>query len=124
VSVAPEDPRLARLTAICLDLPEAVCEAKGQHAAFQVRGKTFAYFLDDHHGDGKVALTCRVAPGLHEALLASGEERFFKPAYLGARGWIGIRLDLGPIDWIEIGDFVADSYRFIAPKRLVAELDH
>src|SRR5262245_44468631 len=100
-----EDPRLERLTAICLELPEAVREPAGQHAAFLVRGKKFAYYLDDHHGDGRVALTCRVSPGQHEALRDSGDKRFFVPAYLGPRGWIGIRLDLGSIDWIEIGDY-------------------
>jgi predicted DNA-binding protein (MmcQ/YjbR family) len=123
VSASSADSRLQQVTTICLDLPEAACEANGQHASTKVRGKTFAYFLDDHHGDGRVALTCRVAPELQEALLASNEDRFFKPAYLGARGWIGVRLDLGPVDWAEIADINADSYRLAAPKRLAAELD-
>ena len=123
MSATSADSRLQQVTTICLDLPEAVCETKGQHASFTVRGKTFAYFLNDHHGDGKIALTCRVAPELHAVLLESGEDRFFKPAYLGARGWIGIRLHLGPVDWAEIADFIADSYRLIAPQRLAAQLD-
>jgi predicted DNA-binding protein (MmcQ/YjbR family) len=123
MSAVPADPRLQQLAVVCLNLPEAVCKAKGQHASFAVRGKTFAYFLADHHGDGKIALTCRVGPELQEALLASGADRFFRPAYLGARGWIGVRLDLGPVDWTEVADFVADSYRLIAPKRLATQLD-
>src|SRR3954468_8626098 len=101
MSATSADPRRQRLTAICLDLPEAVGEAKGQQVSFTVRGKTFAYFLADHHGDGKVALTCRVSPELPAALLTNGEERFFRPAYLGPRGWIGIRLDLDSVDWTE-----------------------
>jgi hypothetical protein len=53
----PEDRRLVRLTKICLTLPEATRDLCGQHAAFQVRKKTFAWFLNDHHGDGIVAVT-------------------------------------------------------------------
>jgi phosphoribosylglycinamide formyltransferase-1 len=105
-----EDPRLTQPAEICQALPGAVREEKGRHAVFLVRGRTFAYFLDDHHGDGVVAVTCRAMPGEQEVLLTSGAERFFKPAYLGARGWIGIRLDLGPVDWDEVGDVVADSH--------------
>ena len=111
-----EDARLIRLTAICLGFPEAVREEIGRHAAFLVRGKKFAYYLDDHHGDGIVAVTCRAIPGEHEALLASHDPRFFQPAYLGPRGWIGLRLDLGMIDWDEVADFVADSYWLAADK--------
>jgi predicted DNA-binding protein (MmcQ/YjbR family) len=105
-----EDLRLARLSEICLALPGATRQELGEHAAFLVRGRKFAYFLSNHHGDGRIAVTCRALPEEQEALLALGEERFFKPAYLGPRGWIGIRLDLDPVDWDEVADFVTDSY--------------
>ncbi len=59
----PEDPRLTRLSKICLALPETTRSYNGQHASFLIRKKTFAYFLNDHHGDGIVALTCKVLPG-------------------------------------------------------------
>lgn len=61
---APEDERLACLTEICLALPEATRRHTGQHAAFSGRDKTFAYFLNDHHSDGVVALSCKAAPGV------------------------------------------------------------
>jgi hypothetical protein len=64
-----EDPRLARLTEIALALPEATRQIYGSHAQFLVRKKTFAYFLDDHHGDGIVGVTCKVIPGENEALV-------------------------------------------------------
>ena len=114
---APEDPRLLRLSEICLALPGAAREAMGEHAAFLVRGKKFAYFLFNHHQDGRIALVCRALPEEQEALLAMGEERFFKPAYLGPRGWIGIRLDLDPVDWEEVADFVAESFELAAASR-------
>ena len=99
-------------------LPEARRDYNGQHAGFQVRKKTFAYFLNDHHGDGMVAVTCKVLPGDNDALVKASPERFYIPAYLGPRGWVALRLDLGEIDWEEVGELVRGSYRLIAPKRL------
>jgi hypothetical protein len=59
-----EDPRLVRLSKICLALPEVTRRYNGQHASFLIRKKTFAYFLNDHHGDGIVALACKALPGI------------------------------------------------------------
>jgi predicted DNA-binding protein (MmcQ/YjbR family) len=114
----PADPRLERLSAMCLDLPEATREITGRHAAFRVRGRTFVYFLDDHHGDGIIGLNAKAAPGAAEMLIAEGPERFYRPAYLGHRGWVGVRLDTGAVDWDEVAGLVVDSYRLCAPKSL------
>ena len=100
-----EDRRLIRLTEIGLALPEANRECHGQHASFTVRKKKFAYYLDDHHGDGIGAVCFRTDPGENEALLATDATRFYRPAYIGPRGWIGLRLDVGEIDWEEVADF-------------------
>jgi len=116
-----DDPRLARISDICLALPEVTREDNGPHSSFAVRKKKFAYFLDDHHGDGKLALCWRATPG-QETLLESEPDRFFSPAYLGSRGWLAVRLDLGEIDWEEISDFVDQSYRLTAPRGLLATL--
>jgi hypothetical protein len=117
-----DHPCLIRLTEIALALPEATHECHGQHASFTVRKKKFAYYLNDHHGDGIVSVCFRTEPGENEALLAADTSRFYRPAYIGARGWIGLRLDLGEIDWEEVADFVTDSYRMTAPKRLAARI--
>jgi hypothetical protein len=74
-----EDPRLVRLTGICLALPEASRDYNGQHASYLVRKKTFAYYLDDHHGDGIVALACKVLTGDNARLAASDPARFYLP---------------------------------------------
>jgi predicted DNA-binding protein (MmcQ/YjbR family) len=114
---------LPRLRAICLALPEATERPSGQHAAFLVRKKTFVYFLDDHHGDGRLALNCKTSPEMRELLLGSDPARYFIPPYLGHHGWIGVYLDLAAAtDWDEVADLVIDSYRLIGPKRLVAQL--
>src|SRR5437763_17173979 len=117
---AAADPRLARLTAICLALPEATRRDLGRHASFLVRKKTFAYYLDDHHGDGIVAVCCKVALGENADLAAADPARFYLPAYIGPRGWVGLRLDVGEVDWDEVAGLVVDSYRLVAPKRLAA----
>ncbi|MFI5459786.1 MAG: MmcQ/YjbR family DNA-binding protein [Isosphaerales bacterium] len=117
-----EDRRLIRLTEICLALPESTRECCGDHASFAVRTKKFVYYLDDHHGDGIVSVCFRTEPGENEVLLSSDATRFYSPAYIGPRGWVGLRLDLGEIDWEEVSDFVTDSYRLAAPKRLAARV--
>ena len=119
---AKEDRRLTRLTKICLALPEASRNILGRHAAFVVRKKTFVYFLDNHHGDGIVGLNCKVGPRDNQALVAAQPGRFYMPAYIGSRGWVGLRLDVGVVDWDEVSELVADSYRRIAPKNLAAQV--
>ena len=88
---------------------------------FLVRGKTFAWFLDNHHGDGRLALCCKAAPGDQDILVTADTVRFFRPPYVGQHGWIGARLDRDP-DWAELAALIRDSYRLIAPKRLAASL--
>jgi predicted DNA-binding protein (MmcQ/YjbR family) len=117
---APSEDLLDRLTGICLALPEAERLAGGQHARFLVRDKTFAYYLNDHHGDGIIAVCCKAPPGMSAAMIDADPVRFLRPAYLGARGWVSLRLDLGTVDWSEVAELVTDSYRLTAPKRLAA----
>jgi phosphoribosylglycinamide formyltransferase-1 len=119
---AAADPRRERLTDICLTFPEAVCEAcghRGEHAAYRVRKKIFAYYMKDHHGDGKICVAAKVAPGDNKALVAAQPRRFYMPAYIASRGWVALRLDLGKIDWDEVKELVGGSYRLTAPKRLL-----
>jgi YjbR len=90
-----QDSRLARITEIALSLPEATRKIYGSHAQFLVRKKTFAYFLDNHHGDGIVAVTCKVLPGDNKALAKARPARFYLPDYLASKGWVALRLDMG-----------------------------
>jgi phosphoribosylglycinamide formyltransferase-1 len=95
------------------------------HWSYAVRGKKFAYYLDDHHGDGRVAVTFRAAPGEQARLVAADPARFFVPAYMGVHGWAGLRLDTGPVDWDEVERFVTDSHAFVALKpRPVQRTEH
>jgi len=114
------DHRLTRLTKICLAMPETTRRMMGRHAGFYVRKKTFAYFLDDHHGDSIVGINCKVLPGDNTALIASNPAKFYMPAYIGSRGWVGLRLDAGEVDCDEVEELVTHSYRLVAPKRLAS----
>lgn len=118
----PEDPRLVRLTKICLAFPEASRERMKSHAAFRVRKKVFVYFLSDHHGDGIVSICCKALPGDNKLLVQSDPRRFYLPAYIGSRGWIALRLDVGKIDWEEVSEIVALSYKLTAPRTLAARV--
>jgi phosphoribosylglycinamide formyltransferase-1 len=88
-----------------------------------VKGKKFAYVSNDHHGDGKIALLVKISGADEQTqLIENDPSRYYRPAYFGD-GWIGIRLDLGDTDWDAVGDWLARSWRSIAPKRLTGLID-
>jgi predicted DNA-binding protein (MmcQ/YjbR family) len=112
-----EDVRLARMTEICLALPKVEREAMGTHVGFKVEKKVFAYFLNDHHGDGIVGMWCKVMPGENGALIAANPKRFYMPAYVGPRGWVGLRFDVGRVSWKEVEELVRGSYELVTAKK-------
>ncbi len=116
------DTHLARLATLCLALPQATSSG-GQHTKFSVQGRTFAYHLVDHHGDGRVALCCKGPADENVLLVTSDPRRFFIPPYIGPKGWFGLDLEASDIDWGEIRARVVQSYRIVAPKRLWALVD-
>jgi hypothetical protein len=119
---ATRDP-LAEVRRICLALPEVIERPSHGSPAFFVRGKkTIVMFVDDHHGDGITGIWCAAPDGAQEALVAEEPDRFFRPPYVGGRGWLGVRLDRDP-DYDELAAIIEDAYRCIAPKSLVARLD-
>ncbi|TDD62120.1 MmcQ/YjbR family DNA-binding protein [Actinomadura darangshiensis] len=110
---------LERVREICLSLPEVAEKPFGGHTApsFRIRDKLFVMTSEDG-----LYLTFKAGPGVQDALVSEAPERFFVPKYVGAKGWVGARLDVGQ-DWDEIAELIEDSYRLIAPKRLVRLLD-
>jgi len=114
---------LEQVRALCLDLPEVTERPSHGAPTFFVRGRTsFVMFHDDHHGDGRLALWCAAPPGAQAELVTSEPPRFFRPPYVGHRGWVGVRLDLD-VDWDEVGRIAEDAYRQVAPRTLVARLE-
>lgn len=111
-----------RLRAICAGLPETSERLSHGAVTFFVRGKrTVAYLTDDHHGDGRLALVCAAPAGVQQEMIRSDPDRFFRPPYVGHRGWLGLRLDIAP-DWDEVAEVVAEAYRCVAPTTLVRQL--
>lgn len=115
---------LERLRAICLGLPEVTERLSHGAPNWFVRGKSaFVTFWEHgHHQNHFPHLWCAAPPGAQEEMVMLEPERFFRPPYVGGRGWLGVRLDVA-LDWDEIESLCRDAYRVVAPKRLVAELD-
>jgi len=113
-----EDRRLRLLSVVCLGLPEVERTDCGAHADFRVRGKVFAYFLKNHGGDGITAACFKSPLGEHIELVNSAPQRFYLPRFLGRRGWCGLRLDQGDIDWDEVRGLATVSYNLAAPREL------
>jgi hypothetical protein len=120
--MAKRDP-VAEVRRICLSFPEVSERLSHGAPTFFVRGKkTIATVWDNHHGDNRMGLICAAPPGVQAQLVDEEPDRFYVPAYVGHRGWIGVRLDRN-VDWTEIREILADAYRCVAPKTLAAQLD-
>jgi hypothetical protein len=120
---ADVDRALKEVRRICLALPEVTERLSHGSPTWFVRGKkTFVTLVDDHHSDGRLAIWCAAPPGAQAQAVEQEPERFFRPPYVGGRGWLGVRLDVDP-DWDELAEICADAYRQVAPKKLIAELD-
>jgi hypothetical protein len=77
---------------------------------------------DGHHDHHFPHLWCAAPPGAQDELVATEPERFFRPPYVGSRGWLGVRLD-GDVNWVEMASVCEEAYRTVAGKRLIAMLD-
>lgn len=117
------DASLERVRAICLALPEVNERPSHGMPTFFIRDrKTFVNYADNHHDDGILGLWCAAPEGVQDLLLEADPQQFFRPPYVGHRGWIGVRLDRDP-DWDMVAGIIEDAYRTVAPKTLVAMLD-
>lgn len=87
------------------------------------KGKKFAWVSLDHHGDGVTALLAKISGADEQAqLIENDPERYYRPPYFGD-GWIGVRLDLGDTDWNAVEEWLARSWRAVAPKKLTGLMD-
>ncbi|WOF41748.1 phosphoribosylglycinamide formyltransferase [Sphingopyxis indica] len=110
---------LGRVREAAMAMPEAEeTLSHGMPCFGIVKGKKFAWFSADHHGDGRTALLVKISGAEEQAMLIEQDEaRYFRPAYFGD-GWIAIRLDLGDNDWEHLAGWIAKSWRAVAPKKL------
>ncbi|MGH7150287.1 MAG: MmcQ/YjbR family DNA-binding protein [Planctomycetota bacterium] len=114
--------RRARVIGIIEALPGATRTEHGRHLALEVRGRRWGWYLEDHHGDGRLAVDCKAPPGSDESLSARAPDMFHVPKYVGHHGWVGLWLDLPRVDWPEVEAALVQAYRMAAPKSLLARL--
>ena len=115
---------LDRLRAICLALPEVSERISHGSPTFFIRDKKslVTFHPHGHHGQHGTSIWAPAPPGVQEQVLDDEPERFFRPPYVGHRGWIGVRLD-HTTDWDEVEAIVIEAYRVVGPKTLVRQLD-
>ena len=113
-----------RVRSICLALPGVEEKLSHGSPAF-FAGKQFVMLWHQgHHDHDFPHLWCAAPAGAQEELIASDSERYFRPPYVGHRGWVGVRLDgLQDDAWTELAETIEEAFRAIAPKKAVAELD-
>jgi hypothetical protein len=111
-----EDRAVDRLRRICLELPGVTEKIAWGELTWRV-GKIFAQMDTHHHGAEHVAVWLAVPPGLQEALVEEDPVRFFRPPYVGSKGWVGVRIDGRP-DWKVVAGVVRDAHRFITSSQL------
>ena len=123
VPVPVRDP-LSRLRQICLAFPKVTERpSHGAPSWFVQDKRSFVTFWPDGHHDLEFAhLWCAAPPGAQAELIAANPDLYFRPPYVGHRGWLGVRMD-GALDWSEIAELCQDAYRAVAPKRLLRVLD-
>lgn len=103
---------------VCLSFPEAEEYLSHGSPNFRVQGKTFATYVVNHHGDGRVALWLNASAGAQEHYTRSEARHFFVPPYVGPRGWLGVSLNTG-LSWRRIAALVRQAYEKVAPTRLI-----
>jgi hypothetical protein len=118
-----EGTALARVRALCLAFPATEERTShGEPCWFAGGKKMFAMAAQQHH-DERVALWAAAPEGVQGALVAAEPQRYFRPPYVGTRGWVGVYLDVDDVDWDRVEGVLEDAWRQVAPKRLVAEHD-
>ncbi|QGN31528.1 MmcQ/YjbR family DNA-binding protein [Microlunatus sp. Gsoil 973] len=113
---------LDKVRRACLRLPETNERPSHGSPAFYVRDKkVFVYFWDDHHSDGRLCIWCAAPEGIQQQMIETEPERFFRPPYVGHRGWLGVHLR--EVGQEELTAIATDAYRCVAPRTLVRALE-
>jgi hypothetical protein len=114
--------QLSRLRSVCLALPQSSERPSHGGPAFFIRDKKcFVMFVDDHHEDGRLAIWCAAPDGVQGEMVETEPERFFRPPYVGHRGWLGVHLRT--VDDDELSAIVTEAFRAVAPPTVLRELD-
>ena len=108
--------QIERVRRVCISLPETTEKLSHGEPTFFVRKKVYAMLSNNHHNDGHVAVTIPAAIGIQEALIAANPAKFYRPPYVGVRGWVGI--ELKQVSDEELTPHLREAWRLIAPEKL------
>ena len=116
MSVRDDGKQIARVRRICLAMPE--CEERLSHGepTFFVRKKVFCSFSNNHHGDGHIAVCIPAGPGRQAEMIEEAPKTFYRPPYVGVKGWVGV--ELARIGDAELNELIRAAWRMMAPKKL------
>ena len=89
------------------------------HLRLEVRDKKFGWYMENHHGDGRLAINCKALPGVSNAMVEVDSSVYHIPKYVGKKGWVGIWVDEPNVNWDQVRDLLADAYEMTAPKALL-----
>jgi hypothetical protein len=120
-SAAEGQKHLRRVQRICHSFPETVEKISHGEPTFFVRKKVFAMFSNNHHNDGHIAVCIPAAIGIQEMLIERSPKKFYRPPYVGVRGWVGIELD--QISDEELAFHINEAWQLIAPQKLREEFE-
>jgi predicted DNA-binding protein (MmcQ/YjbR family) len=109
------------LRELCMALPEVTERLSHGEPTWFVRDKKVFVMLSNHHHDDRLGFWCAAPEGAQEMLVESDPVRYFRPPYVGHRGWLGVYLDV-PVEWDEIADLVTDAYCLIVPAKLAGQV--
>ena len=115
LSAAGEE-HLRRVRRICTGLPDTTEKLSHGEPTFFVAKKVYVMFANNHHNDGHVAVWIPAPPGLQATLIKTEPKKFFRPPYVGVRGWVGI--ELAEVDDEELASHICEAWRLISPKRI------
>ena len=113
----PSNPAVVdRLRALCLALPAVTEKLSRGEPAWFVRGRSFATTADHHHDD-RLAVWLAAPTGRQESLVETDPVRFYRPPYVGVRGWVGAYLDVPDVDWDELATLITDAHATVRERR-------
>lgn len=117
-STPKSEKQLKRLRKICLELPESSEKLSHGEPTFFVQKKVFAMFDNNHHKGGHIGAWIPARPGMQEILVSEAPETYYRPPYVGVKGWVGI--ELAKIDDTALAAHIREAWKLSAPKRLVS----
>jgi len=112
--------QIARVRRIALAMPEASERLSHGEPTFFAGQRVFAMCSNDHHGDGHVAVWVPAPPGVQEQLIAQDPAAYYRPPYVGCKGWVGV--ELANVSDEALRFHIESAWETVAPKRAMKGL--